>query len=56
MDTPTNGSVTTSLICLNCPITFGGVDFGLDLVCLPLKHIDVIFERNRLLSFGVNIN
>jgi hypothetical protein len=43
IDTPTSGSVTTSLVCAKCPVSFGNVDFDLDLVCLPLKHMDVIF-------------
>ena len=32
------------------------VDFKLDLVCLPLKHMDVIFGMDWMLTFGVNIN
>ena len=43
IDTPASGSVTTSLVCAKCPVSFGNVDFELDLVCLPLKHMDVIF-------------
>jgi len=39
------------VICVKVP-----VDFELDLVCLPLKHMDVIFGMNWMLSFGVNIN
>jgi len=31
IDTPTNGSVTTSLVCLNFPFNFGDVDFKMDL-------------------------
>jgi len=56
IDTPTNGSVTTSLVCAKCPVSFGCVDFELDLVCLPLKHMDVIFRMDWMLTFGVNIN
>jgi len=56
IDTPTNGSVTTSLVCAKCPVNFGCVDFELDLVCLPLKHMDVIFGMDWMLTFGVNIN
>jgi len=56
IDTPTSGSVTTSLVCAKCPINFGNVDFELDHVCLPLKHMDVIFGMDWMLSFGVNIN
>jgi len=43
IDTPANGSMTTSLVCAKCPVSFGCVVFELDLVCLPLKHMDVIF-------------
>ena len=32
------------------------VDFELDLVCLQLKHMDVIFGMDWMLSFGVSIN
>jgi len=56
IDTPTNGSVTTSAVCAMCPVSFGCVDFKLDLVCLPLKHMDVIFGMDWMLTFGVNIN
>lgn len=37
IDTSVNGSMTTSLVCLNCPLTIFGRDFGIDLVCLPLS-------------------
>jgi len=32
------------------------IDFELDLVCLPLKHMDVIFGVDWMLTFGVSIN
>ena len=35
---------------------FGNVDFELDLVCLPLVHMDFIFGMDWMLDFGVNIN
>lgn len=56
IDTPTNGLVTTSLVCAKCPVNFGNVDFELDLVCLPLKHMDMIFGMDWMLTFGVSIN
>jgi len=56
IDTPASGSVTTSLVCAKCPVNFGNVDFELDLVCLSLKHMDVIFGMDWMLSFGVSIN
>ena len=56
INTPSNGSVTTSLVCAKCPVNFGNVDFELDLVCLTLVHMDMIFDIDWMLSFGVNIN
>jgi len=56
IDTPANGSVTTSSVCAKCPVNFGNVDFELDLVCHTLKHMDVIFGMDCMLSFGVSIN
>lgn len=48
IDTPTNGLVTTLLVCLNCPLTIFGKDFGMDLVYLPLIQLDVILGMNWL--------
>jgi len=39
------------VVYVKCP-----ADFELDLVCLPLKHMDVIFGMDWMLSFGVSIN
>lgn len=46
IDTPAIGSVTTSLVCVNFPLTIYGRDFGIDFVCLPLSQLDVIFGMN----------
>jgi hypothetical protein len=43
-------------VCVKCHVYFGSVDFELDLVWLPLVHMDVIFGKDWMLSFGVNIN
>ena len=56
IDTPASVSVATSLVCAKCPVNFGNVNFELDLVCLSLKHMDVIFGMDWMLSFVVNIN
>ena len=56
IDTPANGSVTASLVYAKCPVSFGCVYFELVLVCLLLKHMDVIFGMDWMLTFGVNIN
>ena len=44
------------VVCVKCSVNFGNVNFELDLVFLPLMHMDVIFGMDWMLSFGVNIN
>jgi hypothetical protein len=48
VETPAKGSVTTSLVCLKCPLSRFGRDFAVDLVCLPLSGMDVILGMNWL--------
>ena len=36
VSTPTSESVTTSRVCLKCPIIVEGRSFMVDLICLPL--------------------
>jgi hypothetical protein len=56
IDTPAMGSVSTSYVCLNCPLSIFGRDFGIDLVCLPLEQLDVILGMNWLKVNRVYIN
>ena len=56
VDTPASGSVTTSLVCRNCPIEIFGRGFGMDLVCLPLEQIDIILGMNWLEFNRVHLN
>jgi hypothetical protein len=56
IDTPANGSVTTKLVCVNCPVTIYGIHFGMDLVFIPLSKQDVIFCMNWLEFNRVHIN
>ena len=56
IDTLANGSVTTLLVCLNCPLTIYGKDFGVDLIYFPLSQLDVILEMNWLEFNHVHIN
>ena len=56
IDTPSMGSVTTSFVCLNCPLTIVGRDFGVDLICLPLGELDIILGMNWLEFNRVYIN
>jgi len=56
VETPAKGLVTTSLVCLKCPLLIFGRDFTLDLVCLPLSEMDVILGMNWLEFNYVHIN
>jgi len=56
VETPAKGSVTTSLVCLKCPLSMFGRDFEVDLVCLPLSGMDVILDMNWLEYNHVHIN
>jgi len=56
VETPAKGSVTTSLVCLRCPVSMFGRDFEIDLVCLPLVGMDVILGMNWLENNHVLIN
>lgn len=56
IDTPTNGSMTTSLVCLNFLLTIYGREFRVDLIYLPLILLDVILGMNWLEFNRVNIN
>ncbi|XP_058781380.1 uncharacterized protein LOC131655548 [Vicia villosa] len=56
VDTPTKGSVTTSLVCLNCPLSIFDRDFVVDFVCLPLGGLDMILGMKWLEYNHVRIN
>ncbi|GAU10058.1 hypothetical protein TSUD_423720, partial [Trifolium subterraneum] len=56
IETPASGSVITRLVCRNCPVSVFGIHFGMDLVCIPLSGIDVIFGMNWLVFNQVHIN
>ncbi|GAU48411.1 hypothetical protein TSUD_99260 [Trifolium subterraneum] len=56
IETPASGSVTTRLVCRDCPVTVFDRHFGMDLVCIQLSGIDVIFGMNWLIINRVHIN
>src|SRR3954463_5199529 len=56
VDTPTKGSVTTSLVCLKCPVSIFDRDFVVDFVCLMLRGLDMILGMNWLEHNHVHIN
>jgi hypothetical protein len=56
IETPASGSMTTQLVCLKCPVTVFGRSFGMDLVCIHLSNINVIFGMNWLIFNRIRIN
>ncbi|XP_050920122.1 uncharacterized protein LOC127137738 [Lathyrus oleraceus] len=56
IDTSANGLVTNLLVCLNYPLTIFERDFGIDLVCFPLRRLEVILGMNWLEFNHVFIN
>ncbi|XP_050897171.1 uncharacterized protein LOC127103987 [Lathyrus oleraceus] len=56
IDTSTNGSMTTVLVCLSCPLTIYGKNFAMDLACLPLHQITIILGIIWLELYYFHIN
>ncbi|GAU10302.1 hypothetical protein TSUD_418910, partial [Trifolium subterraneum] len=56
IETPASGSVTTRLVCLDCPVSVFDRHFGMDLVCIQMSGIDAIFGMNWLIFNRVHIN
>jgi hypothetical protein len=56
IDTLAMGSVTTSSVCLKCPLNMCNKDFEVDLVCLPLGQLYVILGMDWLRANHVYIN
>jgi hypothetical protein len=40
--TATDGGIVANYVCENCPITVSSKTYYIDLVCLPMKQLDVI--------------
>ncbi|XP_058767704.1 uncharacterized protein LOC131641421 [Vicia villosa] len=56
IDIPAMGSMSTSFVFLNCPLSIFGREFGIDLVFLPLEQLNVILGINWLEFNRVYIN
>ncbi|XP_058768128.1 uncharacterized protein LOC131641848 [Vicia villosa] len=56
VEVPAKGLVTTSLVCLKCPLSIFNRNFAVDLVCSPLSGMDVILGMNWLEYNYVHIN
>nr|KYP50190.1 hypothetical protein KK1_028080 [Cajanus cajan] len=50
VETLTSGLVSTSDVCLKCPLSIDGRNFMVDLICLPLSQLDVILGMDWLSS------
>jgi len=44
----TDGGIVASYVCENCPITVSSKTYYIDLVCLPMKQLDVILGMDWL--------
>jgi len=56
VSTPTNVPVTTSLTCTNCHISIGNRKFSINLICLPLSHLNIVLGMDWLSSNHVLLN
>nr|KYP34338.1 hypothetical protein KK1_044729 [Cajanus cajan] len=56
VETPTSGSVSTSDVCLKCPLSNDGRTFMVDLICLPLSQLDFILGMDCLSFNHVLLN
>ncbi|PNY16525.1 retrotransposon-related protein [Trifolium pratense] len=50
ISTPTAKPLVANLVCLNCPIVIHDRQYLVDLICLPLKQLDVILGMDWLSS------
>ncbi|XP_058785066.1 uncharacterized protein LOC131659977 [Vicia villosa] len=56
VELPAKGTMTTSLVCLNRPLSIFDRDFVVDFACLPLVGLDVVLGMNWLKRNYVHIN
>jgi hypothetical protein len=51
----TGGKVTSKRVCQNCPVLVGRKTYHIDLICLPLKDLDVVLGMDWLSANTVYI-
>jgi len=56
VSTPASGLVRTSSVCAICPVEVEGRVYKVNLICLPLQGLDVIFGMDWLSANHVLIN
>jgi len=49
------GGIAVNYVCENCPITVSSKTYYIDLMCLPMKQLDVILGMNWLSANHVYI-
>jgi len=54
--TPASGKVSTSFVCVGCPMEVAGHRFKVNLICLPMEGLDVILGMDWLSSNHVVID
>jgi len=54
--TPTSGEVSTTSVCVGCPMEVAGRKFNVNLICLPMEGLDVILSMDWLASNHVVID
>ena len=54
--TPASGEVSTTSVCVGCPIEVAGRRFKVNLICLPMEGLDVILGMDWLASNHVVID
>jgi len=54
--TPASGEVSTTFVCVGCPMEVAGRRLKLNLICLPIEGLDVILGMDWLSSNHVVID
>ncbi|XP_047169898.1 uncharacterized protein LOC124838351 [Vigna umbellata] len=56
VSTPATGEVRTSTMCIGCPIEVEGRRYKVNLICLPLKELEVILGMDWLAAYHILID
>ena len=48
VSTPTKGTIVTSSMCAECPIIIEGQIYKINMICIPLKDLEVILGMDWL--------
>jgi len=56
VSTPTSKTMLTLVVCAKCPVVVEGCRFKVNLICLPLQGLDVIFRMDWLFANHILID